>query len=561
MRRIAILLILSFHCGCSSEWYRRNADEEVQQILRKEDRPFTVVQEPLRLEEAGAMGEREDLKRSPAPQPVRVPVADAAPEPQQPAQVAPQAPRVSSRILDLRSALRLAFRNNREHQSQKEAVYLSALSLTLARYEFAPRFFGILTGEWDRDASGSESGSISPAFGWNLLFVNGARLSLRLAQTFFQFFTGDRREAAETVVSGTLTQPLLRGFGTEIVREPLTQAERDLTYRIRAFERFRKTFVVAVVTEFYRVLEARDRVANAYLNWQSLVTNRDRVEALASADRRPSFEVGQARQDELRAQDDWSEAVERYETALDQLKITLGISTDEDITLLQAELDALSRQPVEPLDAPVEEAIRDALESRLDLLTARDQVEDGERRVRVASDGLRAQLDVTAEAALQSNGGSDQKPLKLNADRFAYGFGFDLDLPLDRKAERNAYVAAIIDLEERKRDLTLLQDTIRLTVRDAYRRLEREIVSFGIQRASLQLAEERVASTSLLLQAGRAETRDVLEAQEAANTARNAVTSSLINYAIARLELLRDIEAMRVTDEGEIMRLPLRTET
>jgi outer membrane protein TolC len=462
-----------------------------------------------------------------------------------------------ARLLDLRAALRLAFANNRNYQSEKESVYLAALTLTLAQHQFAPRFFGIVTGEWNRDSNGAESGTVSPSFGWDMLLVNGARLSISVAQNFFQFFTGDRQEVANTIIDGTLTQPLLRGFGTEIAREPLTQTERNLTYQIRAFERFRKTFSVAVITEYYRVLEARDRVTNSYLNWQSLVTSRDRIEALANAQKRPPFEVGQARQDELRAQDEWNSSVERYESALDQFKITLGISTGLEIVLQQGELDELAKRPVVPVEAELDDAIASALELRLDLQTVRDQLVDAERRIRIAADELRTQLDVNAKAALQSTGTTSQTPLKFNADRLVYGFGFDLDLPFDRKAERNAYVAALIDRDSERRGLSLFEDTVRLTVRDAYRRLDREIVSYRIQKISMTLAEERVNSTTLFLQAGRAETRDLLDAQASLNLARNAVTSALINYAVARLELLRDAEALRVTDDGQVVALPI----
>ena len=41
--------------------------------------------------------------------------------------------------------------------------------------------------------------------------------------------------------------PLLAGFGERIVREPLTQAERDVVYAMRNFERFRSGFSIRIV--------------------------------------------------------------------------------------------------------------------------------------------------------------------------------------------------------------------------------------------------------------------------------------------------------------------------
>jgi len=613
-----LCLLLAGLGGCSASWYRESADKETRGIIKKEqkevtgeEREFAVEQAPLSVEDVGVAGETPDLKKTPAPKPEPPPLAETrppgeAPPPAQvpvPAQVMgqkvpepkvsekvetdkaetgkagtataetgnrvaeagegqvavppemAQAPRLSVRVLTLKAALKLAFANNREHQTQREALYLSALALTLARHNFAPRFFGIITGNYSSDSSG-ESGGIDSDFGLNFLLMNGARLSLNLINNFFQFFSGDRREVASTVIQGSLTQPILRGFGRDIVREPLTQAERNVMYQIRAYERYRRTFAVSVISQYYRVLQERDKVTNAYNNWKSLVINRDRVEELAKAQKIEPFQVDQARQQEFQAQDGWVSAVEGYESALDLFKLTLGIPMDSEISLDQGELEELARQPVESLDVPVEEAVQVALAERLDLKTSRDALVDNERQIRVAADQLRTQLDLTANASLPS-GGDAQQPLKFNSNNLAYSFGFDLNLPLDRKAERNAYVSALIDYERSRREVSLQEDNIRLTVRDSYRRLEREIVSYRIQQASVDLANRRVDSTSMLLQAGRAQTRDLLDSQTSLLDARNSLTASLITYVLARYQFFRDTEVLRVDDQGVVTVLPI----
>ena len=56
------------------------------------------------------------------------------------------------------------------------------------------------------------------------------------------------------------------------------------------------------------------------------------------------------------------------------------------------------------------------------------------------------------------------------------------------------------------------------------------------------------------MQAGRAETRDLLEAQNAQVSARNALTNNLVDYHLARLQLLRDIGMLDLRD-GTIVEL------
>jgi hypothetical protein len=49
----------------------------------------------------------------------------------------------------------------------------------------------------------------------------------------------------------------------------------------------------------------------------------------------------------------------------------------------------------------------------------------------------------------------------------------------------------------------------------------------------------------LLLEAGRAEVRDLIEAQDAQISAQNAVTAALVDHQQARLQLMLDIGALR----------------
>jgi outer membrane protein TolC len=74
--------------------------------------------------------------------------------------------------------------------------------------------------------------------------------------------------------------------------------------------------------------------------------------------------------------------------------------------------------------------------------------------------------------------------------------------------------------------------------------------SYEISSRSVELAERRVESAKLSQQAGRASTRDFLEAQEDLLEAQNDATRALIDYALSRLELYRDMEILVVDEDG-----------
>ena len=74
--------------------------------------------------------------------------------------------------------------------------------------------------------------------------------------------------------------------------------------------------------------------------------------------------------------------------------------------------------------------------------------------------------------------------------------------------------------------------------------------SHCIQQAAPELAERRVESTTLLQQVGRASTWDFLDAQEDLLEAQDAVTDALIDHAVAKLGLARDMGVLKVDGEG-----------
>ena len=60
----------------------------------------------------------------------------------------------------------------------------------------------------------------------------------------------------------------------------------------------------------------------------------------------------------------------------------------------------------------------------------------------------------------------------------------------------------------------------------------------------------RVESTNMLLEAGQAAARDLLESQDALIEAQDGVTAALVNHAIAKLKFFLDIGVLQVKPDG-----------
>lgn len=522
--------------GCSTKWYRESADREVygivdqkEQVVLGESTKFTI--DPATVDILGTLRQQ------------RQPLAGET-EQEAPGMPATEAPRV----LTLRDSLMIGMHQSRDYQNRKEDVYLTALDLTLERDRWTPRFFGLLSGGYSY-ADGNEAWVGDTEFGVTQLLATGAAVSMSISTEFIRHITGSPDASAVSFLSASIIQPLWRGAGIRVAQENLRQSERDVIYAVRSFARYNRTFAVDIASSYYRLLLQRAVVGNEWQNFRQLVQSRQRAEMLAQAGRRPEFEVDQAKQDELTAQDRWIRAVQSYRQSLDQFKIKLSLPTDANVDVDEAELAQLTQQGILHPGITAEKAIEQALALRLDLQTAEDQVVDAGRRVYVAENGLGADVDLVFTAGTPSETG---KPLKFRFERGAYGAGFDVALPLERTAERNTYRTALIQYDRALRNAEDFVDNVKLEVRQAWRRLQEARESYEIQVRSLALAERRVESTTLLLQAGRATTRDLLESQAAVLSARNAVVQRLVDHTVTRLELWRDIGTLGVGPEGRI---------
>lgn len=515
--RRAAALALSFAAGCSSAHYRESADKEVYGVLSEKQgavlggaTPFTI--------DPPAGGVLQSL------------LGDGQ----------------KTAKLSLAATLAVSLEHSRQYQSQKESLYLAMLSLTGVRYRYAPNFFASLAGTLSGDKTATQ-GSANGSAGVNQLLKSGARTTLSIATTIFRSFTSNPRDAASSVLSLSFVQPLIRGAGARIAAEALTQGERDAIYAVRTFERYRQTFSVSIANQFYQVLANRNAVTNAENNLRSLRLNRERSEQMARAGRLPDFQVDQARSSEFEAEDSYVRAQRSYEDALDQFKLTLGIPTDSPIVLDEAELTKIGQAGLKIVEMDPDEAIRTALERRLDLANERDAVADAERRVGVARNDLLPSLDLSGRINIPTE---EKEPGHFRLDHFTYEAGVDVELPLSRKNERNAYRSALISFEREKRNYREQEDSVKLAVVRAQRRLAQARRTHQIQELSLRLQERRVESTDILLRAGRAQTREYLDSQNALLNAQNDLTRALVDYTIARLEFFRDIGVLRIGESG-----------
>ena len=457
--------------------------------------------------------------------------------------------------LSLNDALAVGARNNRRYQTLKEAVYSRALALDDQLYAFDSTFTGFILGALAGNPEATKSSAEAGA-GVSRKFEQGATIAGNMAIDVAKMIREDWHSLGWT---GDLTVnvPLLRGSGRDIVREPLTQAERDLAYAILAFARYRETYALSLAKAYFGVLRNAQTHRNSGDNEKRLEQNWKRAEMMFRAGRMDRIQTDQAKTDLLNARRDVITSLQSYEDALDSFKMLLGFSPETPFALDDEELrrleKAMEREAASSSDAlaeyPAEEtSLCLALQYRYDHAVVEGEMADAERKVKVAADALRADLSV--------EGGVDYA-----ADRRQHARSIDdatetkarirFSLPWDRRRERNAYRRALILRDQAVRACEEDADAIKNEVRAARRALAAARVLYSNKVEAYKTACMRVEANDLFMQSGRSSMRDILEAESALLSARNALCSAVIEWWTGDLSLRTAMGSLTMGEDGK----------
>lgn len=562
--RVATLVLVAaagvMLAGCA-EWYAEDADREVYGVIdQRQEQAIGIRSDAYSGKPKGPprVGS-EGYAFVPHPVDPEVPEAfkrradeaeiDAAAEARamtQPAtSSAPAEPAPQPLLMGFGDVIRYAFQNARDYQSRKEDLYLSALELTLERHLWTPQFIAEVESNFvnygqirDFDRAMDTIANVAATQRLPL----GGQVSAQLISTFMRDL-GRRitsQESSELILSADI--PLLRGAG-RVALETRYQAERDLIYAVREFERQRRSFFVDVASDYLDLLVQRQRVRNAEFSVDSFEEDYERAKARNEAGRADILEVLRAEQSLLGARGAVVRQQAVFENLVDLFKIRIGMPVEQELELAETDLDV----PVPAVTQ--EEAIETALRSRLDLITELDRVADAQRGVRVAGNQLLPDLNLSGSVKF------DTHPDKLgyydfNEERATWRGNVMLGLPIDRKVERNEYRRSLIDLRRAERDYDLAADTVRQEVRRAVRTFFETREQVEIQQLNIEVATVRREAAAVKFELGLFGNRDKVEAEDALRSARDQYAEALARYRVAILAFRRDTETLRIDEDG-----------
>lgn len=456
------------------------------------------------------------------------------------------------RRLTLADALAQGQRTGREVLSAQEEYLLAAIDVLIARHRWGPRLFN------DTTATVSGRGDDGD-FQHALEVVNRLRATKRLpfggsieaqwvwnaTEQLREQASGRYRQSSELALSAEV--PLLRGAGA-VAQEDLIQAERDLIYAARSFERFRREYLVRIANDYFELLNAKSTIANQERQLESLRQNAQRTAARVEAERLPAFQRGIAENEVLSAEASLAGQRESYILRLERFKIRLGLPVGLVIDPADDEIDL-----PEP-DVSLEEASRLALDLRLDLQNQRDRLDDRRRGVANARNALLPELNLSGRVGIPTDPDAREGGLAVSPDDLDYALVATLSLPLDRREERLRLRSAIIGLQQSQRDVEQRRDEIVVSVRSALRNVELARFQLRLAERAVDINRQRLRSQEL--QADTVDTQQIVDTQNALLASENQRDRATTNLRTAVLNYLLESDQLRVRRDGSLE--PLR---
>ncbi len=347
---------------------------------------------------------------------------------------------------------------------------------------------------------------------------------------------------------GSITQPLLRGFGLDVTQTPTHIAE---TNRLAADHRLRQ-----------RVLDVALQVEQAY--WDLVFFRGQmgvRTQSLASAtalyeNNKKQVEVGTMAPLEIVVAE--AEVAARSQEIITTENL-IGNTEDRLRNLVTTEKQSdrwdvkfvPSDEPmVRPLTITANEAIQKGLANNPDLKALEMDLVSNRLNKRLASDALKPQLDFRAEAGFVGLGGdvlllddSVFPPIVIGTtpggysdalssmfDNATWAVGFIIGLPIGNRAAEADFVQA--DLLEKQTQTTLesARQQLIFNIRTAIRNLEADLKRMDAARASRILQEKKLDAEKKKLAVGLSTNYIVLDFQDDLALSQSQELLAVVDY-------------------------------
>ncbi len=347
----------------------------------------------------------------------------------------------------------------------------------------------------------------------------------------------------------TVTQPLLRGFGTAVNKAPIYIARNNRDISVSVLE----GRVIQVITDVqntywdlvFAIGDLDAKRLSLKLAQDLIRINRAQVEVGTLA----PIEVLQAEASAAAREEGVLVAEETLRDTEDNLKRILNLQAG-DRKFWDVSIVPLDKPPFEIRDVSVEESIKIALQKRPELVQARINLKN--RNIDVLTNRNQILPALNFQGALGLNGLGASYGDNLNeltsGNFYTWQAGVNFEFPLGNRAAKSNYAIAKLAAEQAEVTIKNLEQQIILDVRQAVRQIRTNIKRVESTRIARELAEKQLDAEQKKFNEGLSTNFNVLQFQSDLATAVSNEVRAITDYNKSLVNLQR---AMGTTLEAK----------
>ena len=338
----------------------------------------------------------------------------------------------------------------------------------------------------------------------------------------------------------TLTQPLLRNFGTDVNRTFIQVARNNAKVEEQVFLDRVLTVIATVEQNFWELVFVNEnlKVAESALKAAQELLSTNRAKAKAGV---------MSIVDVLQAEAAVASRVEQVlvaEKAIrdqeDQFRRLLNPSEEElrqDIRLTPLDKPSQTLEAISP-----EETIDVALERRPEILQARKNLDTADVNVKFAKNQMLPNLSFQGTSGLAGLGkdGGDMVSKNFSGDFYNYGAGLVLSYPLGNRSAISQFNKRQLEGQNARSSLTSVRQQVIVSVREAVRRVQTDFKRIETTRSARIMAEKQLQAERERLNVGLSTTRFVLDFQRDLATAQGNELRAVVDYNKSLSNLARN---------------------
>ncbi len=426
-------------------------------------------------------------------------------------------------VFDFISAINRALDANRQLASSYDIVAKSDLNLELLEGEFAWKIRP--NGQIGYIGGGRAGTGVSYGAGIDFFkrFPLGTRFNFRpyVERAAHKYFSN---------IKMTIAQPLLRGFGREYTMAGVLGAQFASRSSYRNLYQARIKLILRTLGAVYEVIRQQEMHRLNLESYERLKGFRDAAKLKERIGLADSLDVYRAEIELRHAEDGLQSSEEHLENSLDTLKDILALPMDLDIAVVS---------PLEYKEScvSIEDAINTALENRIEIDQAIDQLKDNQRLTRLARQNLLPELNLVLD---YNNCGSD--PYFIRSCRRkrenTWGIGFTTSNEYNLAAQETLLGQTQLSEGEAERNLDQTYTTIILETKHTYRALQRAAKRIKLQEEQIKTAEGELYLSQIKFNRGLANNFDVIQAERNLRMARSALIGAVIDHILGEYQFL-----------------------